>query len=284
MRFRIINVSNTKRCWLLVTLLHIQTDAFPLIAPEIKPSRISSVSNLISAALGDDTNSIADRYAKARKASFNAGNAIPSYELVYGELSVQVLATILDSVGIHQGDVFLDIGSGDGALVLGASLLYANNEHGGNAFEKAVGLEIVPGLVDRSKFHANNLNMILQGTENSDAMECLLQNQSQVQFYCGDVHQSHESKTVSSILSETTLAVCFATTWSAGGAQEGSTSLNGRKLPKLSKALSQLGKGARIVIIDGRLDENDGFSWQGDLKVNCPDTAPFSIASLYHRQ
>lgn len=282
-----MNVSKTKRFWILVTSLHImQTDAFPSIVPEIKPSRISSVSNLISAALGDNTNSIADRYAKAREeASFNAGGAIPSHELVYGELSVQVLATILDSVGVYQDDVFLDIGSGDGALVLGASLLYANNEFGGNnAIQKAVGLEIVPGLVDRSKFHAKNLNKILQESADSDTMECLLQNQSQVQFYLGDVHQSHECETVSSILSETTLAVCFATTWSAGSAQEGSTSLNGRILPKLSKALSHLRKGARIVIIDGRLDENYGFRWQGDLRVMCPDTAPFSIASLYHRE
>ena len=153
-----------------------------------------------------------------------------------------------------------------------------------NAIQKAVGLEIVPGLVDRSKFHAKNLNKILQESADSDTMECLLQNQSQVQFYLGDVHQSHECETVSSILSETTLAVCFATTWSAGSAQEGSTSLNGRKLPKLSKALSHLRKGSRIVIIDGRLDENYGFRWEGDLRVMCPDTAPFSIASLYHRE
>ena len=203
---------------------------------------------------------------------------IPSNELVYGELSVNVLATLLDAVGVHDGEVFLDIGSGDGALVLGASLLYANDV--GNAIQKAIGLEIVPGLIDRSIVHTERLKGILQADESS--LECSLQmNQSQVQFHLGDVHNT-QSETISNILSETTLAVCFATTWSQG--RDGSNSLDGRRLSKLSAALSNLNKGTRVVVIDGRLDENDGFSWQGDLRVDCPDTAPYSNASLYVKQ
>lgn len=195
---------------------------------------------------------------------------------------MQTLATLLDAVGVYDGDNFLDIGSGDGALVLGASLLYAaKNGGGGNAIQKAVGLEIVPGLVDRSNRHLRNLHKILRESSGDDAMKCLSENQSEVQFFLGDVHDV-KSQSISTILSETTLAVCFATTWSAGNAQDGSTSLNNRRLPKLSMALSQqLGKGARIIVIDGRLNENDGFDWQGDLRVDCPDTAPYSTASLY---
>uniref|UniRef100_A0A7S0AX05 Uncharacterized protein n=1 Tax=Minutocellus polymorphus TaxID=265543 RepID=A0A7S0AX05_9STRA len=90
---------------------------------------------------------------------------------------------------------------------------------------------------------------------------------------------------MSAVLAATTLAVCFATTWSAGNvgtSTKGCTSLQGRKLPKLSKALAAgLGRDARVVIIDGKLLESDGFSWQGDLKIFCPDTAPYSIARLY---
>ena len=77
-------------------------------------------------------------------------------------------------------------------------------------------------------------------------------------------------------LRDTTLAVCFATTWSRGN--------QGRKLPELSHALGKnLSKDARVVIVDGRLDEQDGLNWVGDLKINCPDTAPYSIASLYEK-
>ena len=271
---------NPPTMWLYLLLSLTETLALSLIAPEIPPSRISTVSNLISTAFGDNNNAIADRYMEARKEALSHdNNKIPPHELVYGELSVQVLATILDAVGVQDGDVFLDIGSGDGALVLGASLLYAREN--ANAIRKSVGLEILPGLVNRSIKHTSNLEKILQGSTDN-TIDCLLKNKSQVQFLLGDIHNS-ESETISNVLAEITLAVCFATTWSAGNAKEGSTSLNGRKLPKLSKALSKLSKGTRVIIIDGALDESDGFCWQGNLRVNCPDTAPYSVASLYLR-
>ena len=43
------------------------------------------------------------------------------------------------------------------------------------------------------------------------------------------------------------------------------TSLGGRRLPRLSTALTRLPMGARAVIVDGRLDEKDGFRFEGDL-------------------
>lgn len=181
---------------------------------------------------------------------------------------MQTLATLLDAVGVYDGDNLFDIGSGDGALVLGASLLYAAKNDGGNAIQKAVGLEIVPGLEDRSNRHLRNLHKILRESLGDDAMKCLSENQSEVQFFLGDVHDV-KTQSISTILSETASAVCFATTWSAGNAQDGSTSLNNRRLPKVSMALSQqFDKGARIIVIDGRLNENDGFDCQGDLIFN----------------
>jgi hypothetical protein len=38
-----------------------------------------------------------------------------AHQLIYGELSVPVLATILDAVGVEYRERFLDLGSGDGA-------------------------------------------------------------------------------------------------------------------------------------------------------------------------
>ena len=303
-----------------------------VLAPEIQPTRLARVSNLVSSALGDTRstgNSVAtstDRYGRVRSAVAefgrhellsesgahgSGGGRIPPNELVYGELSLPVLATILDAVEVQEGDVFLDIGSGDGALVLGASLLYAQSSCRGckNVIKKAVGVDIVPGLVDRSKRHARNLDRLLDemataSSETADGVINELQNhQAEVEFLLGDVHTAESDKRMSSLLADTTLAVCFATTWSAGNAKKdygeeskqtestatrrsptSGTSLRGRKLPKLSRALSKLGQGARVVIIDGKLNESDGFDWQGDLRITCPDTAPYSVASLYHKR
>lgn len=311
----------------------------PPIVPEISIGHLSKVSQLVSSALGDvvvidddtgnedassgryalaDTggskDSSSSRYTLARDAVSNfqrdnddneSPSSIPQNELVYGELSVPTLATILDAVGVHDDDVFLDIGSGDGALVLGASLLYASNDSssdgdideeksGGerrrrNAIQKCYGVDIVPGLVERSLVHAKNLERILQDDESSNDL-ILKNNQSEIHFLLGDIHTP--DKQLQGILQETTLAVCFATTWSAGNANNDSsddkrrsTSLQGRRLPKLSSALStSLSSGCRVVVIDGKLSEEDGFIWQGDLKIICPDTAPHSIATLYHKQ
>lgn len=280
----------------------------PAIVTEAQPAHITLVSELVSSALGDGDDAEkkeADaRYASVRDAVSNyqrvssegdgASPPPPSNELVYGELSVPVMATILDAVGVQEDDVFLDVGSGDGALVLGASLLYASSSSRNvNAMQKCCGVEIVPGLVDRSDTHAKNLEHILQRREGADhegSLSQLGQNQAEVKFLLGDIHQPNSE--LESVLAETTLAVCFATTWSAGNAASDgggggamTTSLQGRRLPKLSRALSEtLTRGCRVVIIDGKLDESDGFSWMGDLRVQCPDTAPYSVASLYHRQ
>ncbi|KAL7496884.1 hypothetical protein ACHAWT_004991 [Skeletonema menzelii] len=256
----------------------------PVIAPEVHPAHVTKVTQLVKAALGDEDGANDNRYAFARDAvtSFQENDeSPPSNELVYGELSVEVLARILDAVGVQQNDVFLDIGSGDGALVLGASLLYvaADDEarsNGENAMKMCYGVDIVPGLVERSISHADNLQRILQDNESF-----LQQNQADIELLLGDIHQPDTQ--LQNILKETTIAVCFATTWSAENSV--GTSLQGRKLPKLSKALSRgLSSGCRIVIIDGKLDEEDEFLWMGDLRIQCPDTAPYSVATLYHKQ
>jgi len=311
----------------------------PTIAPEVSPAHLDRVSNLVSSALGDtpsstnnennDTKSenddndksIADRYASARSAvsQYQSTSRESHSQLVYGELSVPVLATILDAVGVlREDEIFLDIGSGDGALVLGASLLYVSTSgdaedagttttkkmHKRNSIRKAWGVDIVPGLVDRSIVHAANLQQSLSlssrnnnndrhDEEANEIRSCLQRNQSEVQFLLGDIHQP--SGELRRVLKETTLAVCFATTWSAGNARNddddaatttASNSLQGRKLPKLSAALSStLSPNCRVVVVDGKLLTNDdGFVWKGDLKVHCPDTAPYSIASLYVKQ
>jgi hypothetical protein len=101
-------------------------------------------------------------------------------------VSIPVLATILDAVGVQEGDRFLDMGSGDGALVFGTSLPYAN-ESGINAIHTARGLEIVQGLYQRSLQHRKVLNDALR---QDPANVILVQQQASVEFFLGDIHNS----------------------------------------------------------------------------------------------
>ncbi len=38
--------------------------------------------------------------------------------------------------------------------------------------------------------------------------------------------------------------------------------------------------GARVIVVDGRLLEGDGWRWEGDLRITTLDTAPYSTARL----
>ena len=127
-----------------------------------------------------------------------------------------------------------------------------------------MGLEIVPNLYERSLQYTKAVNGL-----NSPLMAC------PTRFHLGDIYDKNDA-TIRTILNATTVAVCFATTWSQGSP--------GRKLPKLSAALTHLPKQARVVVIDGLLDTADGFDYQGELRLYCPDTAPYSTAFLYLRQ
>lgn len=232
------------------------------VAPELTTEQIDQVARKVAIAMGDSDDkgsaSKQERYASARSFSNDLFNTVSEKQLVYGELSIPVLATLLDAIGVKPDECFLDIGSGDGGLVLGAALLYPSY------MKLCRGLEIVPGLVERSKRHAKRLSR-----------ECYSFDEKKVEFILGDVHEAQSNASIASILEETTLAVCFATTWSAAGKR--------RLLPELSTTLTHLPGNARVIMVDARLDEADGFLWEGDLKIHCPDTAPFSIASLYKR-
>eukprot|EP00536_Pseudo-nitzschia_multiseries_P003589 jgi/Psemu1/64210/estExt_Genemark1.C_560087 len=210
---------------------------------------------------------------------------IPQHELVYGELGIEALATILDAVGVREGDVFLDIGSGDGLLVVGAALLYPDY------LKAARGIEIVPELYQRSLEFRDKFSERLRDTAGHERKTTDELELPEVSFHLGNIYDTAKTSTSqnevdspsSSSLdfSEATLAICFATTWSKN--------IPGKKLDRLSRVLgrggsSELPIGARVVIIDGVLEPyRDGYSYEGELRLHCPDTAPYSIARLYTR-
>lgn len=229
------------------------SEAFTLgtLLPEITPTKVDEVSQVVSKTLNKDS-SEETRKIEVQNLSVNFNSTTyESNQFVYGELSIPTLATILDAVGVHENERFLDIGSGDGALVFAAALFYGD-------IHKSRGLEIVPELFERSQHYCNQF----------------LDIKDRVELYCGDIYECDTK--IQSLLHDSSLVICFATTWSAHNHR--------RELPQLSKVLGiHLKPGTRIVIVDGNLDEKDNLQWHGDLKIHCTDTAPYSIASLYEK-
>ena len=90
----------------------------------------------------------ARRLAAIDAASSGDARGADRAHLVYGEMQLEALARLLDAAGVRSsGEAFVDVGAGDGLVVLAAALLFAEE------LEASVGLEIVPGLVARAREH-----------------------------------------------------------------------------------------------------------------------------------
>ncbi|CAB9517349.1 expressed unknown protein [Seminavis robusta] len=259
--------------WFVLALLAVVNG---LLAPEISLERQQSTQEILNRVYGgihagtsgdNDATTWNDRRSQAIEVSQTDGLDLemPNHMTVYGELGLGALITLLNAVGVNQeGDRLLDIGSGDGMLVAGASMLLAEN------LEVSRGVEILPTLHERAQ------SFVAEAEEHATAANLPL---CRTELFLGDIF--HPTPDLQQILHETTLALCFATTWSRGEPK--------RRLPQLSQALghggiSALPPKARLVIIDGLLDEQDGFTFEGQLRLYCPDTAPYSIARLYIRK
>lgn len=249
----------------------------PMIAPEITSELREKVKVMLNDVFGKDkSNESEERRRQARNSSKTLleQGILREQDLVYGELGLDALITILDAVGVQPKDRFLDIGSGDGMLVMAASMLYPKY------LDASMGIEIVPELYQRSlqfqtrlqqrlTTHNNNKN----GEEDDISLFC----PTKISLEMGNIYEP--SRQIQEMVSKTTLAICFATTWSRG--------IPGKKLSKLSQSLGtngicELPSGARLVILDGVLNhEQDGFDYGGQFKLYCPDTAPYSTARLY---
>ena len=247
------------------------------LAPETTPELVESVERYLSKIFG--TADSAEWHARRLQAQSNEDGShdedvqilknIEKHELVYGELGIESLVKILDAVGVHEGDEFLDIGAGHGMLVMAASLLYPNY------LKASRGIEVVPKLHELSEEYLQELHEH-HVEQPDDPSTSLTPNFPSTELYLGDIYKPDD--VLQEILSTTNLVVCFATTWSRGNSD-----INGRRLPKLSKAIQAgvLAPDARIVVIDGKLLPEDGHVYHGELRLECPDTAPYSIAYLY---
>jgi hypothetical protein len=248
----------------------------PLLAPETTPLQRAQVQDILGQVFGT-ADVFQERKSNAIDVSQTDGAILELQPqvTVYGELGLEALATVLDAVGVQKGDQFLDIGSGDGVLVAAAAQLYP--EH----LQAARGVEIIPTLCERSlSYQEKLLQSVARKSTTSDeiTIASLAPLCCPTEFYEGDVHAPNDE--LAHVFSETTVAICFATAWASG--------VPGRMLPRLSQSLgkggpSELPVDARVVIIDGRLCDKDGFRYEGQIKIFCPDTAPYSLAHLFRR-
>lgn len=225
--------------------------------------RLVQVEQALAAVLGDEGEGRAARCRDARSLGESAatGLGLPAEQLVYGELDVRSVARVLDAAGIRDGDRFLDIGSGDGLPTLAAALLYPD------AFRICRGIEVVAPLAARAEAHAARLRGAL--AERFASLQA-----APIELLEGDVFDTGD-EAITEALDDSTLALCFATTWSHGPR---------RVLPELSARLhASMPPTARVILVDARLVESDGWRWEGDLRITPPDTAPCSTARLYTR-
>jgi hypothetical protein len=247
----------------------------PVLAPETTSSQRAQVQDILGQVFGT-ADVFEERKTKAIDVSQTDGAILELQPqvTVYGELGLDALATVLDAVGVQKGDQFMDIGSGDGVLVAAAAQLFPQH------LQAAKGVEIIPTLYKRSlSYQQKVLELIASKSTTSDETTAgLVPLCCPTELYQGDVHAPDDQ--LARVFSETTVAICFATAWASG--------VPGRMLPELSRSLgiggpSELPVDARVVIIDGRLCDKDGFRYEGQIKIFCPDTAPYSLAHLFRR-
>jgi hypothetical protein len=266
------------------SLIPAPVPAVPQLAPETTPSQRSKIQKILGQVFGTAASDVwQERRSQAIDVSQQEGEilALQPKVTVYGELGLEALATVLDAVGVQKGDQFLDIGSGDGVLVAAAALLYPQH------LKAARGVEILPTLHQRSLTYQEKLRQSVASTNTDTTSDETTASLSPVPLCCcptelyeGNVHAPDDQLLEQHVFSETTLAVCFATAWASG--------VPGRMLPELSRSLgaggaSELPVDARLVVIDGKLCDKDGFRYEGELKLDCPDTAPYSLAHLFTR-
>jgi hypothetical protein len=226
---------------------------------------IAAVEAALADVLGDgEQDSRAERRRAAQRLGESAGASLglQQQQLVYGELDVAGVAKLLDAAEVRDGDRFLDIGSGDGLPTLAAALLYPDT------LRVCRGIELVAALADRAGHHADRLRQLLSTADRGLRA-------APIELLQGDIYAATTTSTIADALRDTTIALCFATTWSSAPR---------RTLPRLSTTLhAGMAGDARIILVDARLEESDGWRWEGDLRITTPDTAPYSTARLYTR-
>lgn len=260
-----------------IARLLVVSSASCVLLPAPAPAHVDSVCAALAPVFGASGSAEWDeRRVAARAAGLTAAAAGRGamHELVYGELGISALANLLGALRIRPGDAFVDIGAGDGVLVLAAPLLYPE-------LRTSRGIECLPELVARAEAHLS----AWAGSQETPPL---------IDFTLADVYDPDGP--ASAILADSDVAVCFATTWAGieAGTEAGAEGCT--DLPRLAAILAAtLRPGSRVALVDARLEPNvgtaaggkttgdvtSGFRLEAELRLECPDTVPYSTARIY---
>ena len=148
------------------------------------------------------------------------------HQLVYGEFEVDLFARVLQAAKVREGDVFCDIGSGAGRLVLAAALLHPTK------WRECIGIEVLSEHHDRAEEAARALKL---------QQPTLVV--PQLTFLCADVFDPR-GEAMLEMLQRTDVAMAYAITWAAADGH----------LTALSALLgATLHDGARVITVELRL-------------------------------
>jgi len=195
------------------------------------------------------------RKAAAIKNAERSGRAA-DFNLVYGEYDLDLFLRLLDAATPRPGDVFVDLGSGCGRLVLASWMLYPG-------WKKCVGVEIVQELHAESISKYESLLAILREKSIPEPV-------APVELMCGDFLEGGPKAA--------DILFCYCTTWDSAGPV----------LSTLSRHLVQtLSPGSRVITTDKKLAEvcdesNRGFELIAEIEGNNADTF-FSSGYVWRR-
>mmetsp|Transcript_30944 Transcript_30944/g.75674 ORF Transcript_30944/g.75674 Transcript_30944/m.75674 type:complete len:263 (-) Transcript_30944:617-1405(-) len=160
--------------------------------------------------------------------------------VTYGEYDLRLFGKLLKAAQPKPGEVFYDLGSGVGRLVLAAGLLYP-------PFSACKGIELLPNLHEKGLKYFEDF----EGLDPPHPAKPLLG------IECGDFEEAD--------LTDADVVFCYSTTWAAVGA---TLSMVSRKLGE------DLKLGARCITADKTLAEiaGDGVGFELLEKIEGPNT------------
>lgn len=142
-------------------------------------------------------------------------------QLVYGELELETFAEVLQGASPTAGEVFLDIGSGAGRLVLGAACMH-------QGWSRCIGIELLPHLHEQAEAAAAALRR-----EHASSLPC-------TEFLCCDAFEPTDGALAA--LCEADVVAAYAITWACDECG---------RLTQLSNLLgATLKDGARVLVVD----------------------------------
>lgn len=154
-------------------------------------------------------------------------------ELTYGEFDLPFFFALLRDANPQPGELFCDVGSGCGRLVLAAAMMYS--------WRSAAGIELLRDLHDDALDAHSRLSALVEAEADIQLAPCT--------FRCGEADDELPSLLQEARVETTHVIFVYATCWPGAGPY----------LPQLSQTLAHiLQHGSRVVTVDKQLVSEPG--------------------------